>query len=58
MTLTDADMNQILNHMGHSYEVHRTYYRPYDSIGSQGSYGMQSKIKMTEAAPNLSVMVR
>ena len=35
MTLTDADMNQILNHMGHTWEVHRTYYRHYDSIGER-----------------------
>ena len=24
-------MNQILNHMGHTWEVHKTYYRHYDS---------------------------
>ena len=35
MTLPDADMNQILNHMGHTWEVHRTYYRLYDSIGER-----------------------
>ena len=35
MALTDADMNQILNHMGHTWEVHRTYYRHYDSIGER-----------------------
>ena len=35
MTLPDADMNQILNHMGHTWEVHKTYYRHYDSIGER-----------------------
>ncbi len=35
MSLTHADMNQILNHMGHTWEVHKTYYRHYDSIGER-----------------------
>ena len=35
LSLTDADMNQILNHMGHTWEVHRTFYSHYDSIGER-----------------------
>jgi len=35
MTLSDADMNQLLNHMGHTLEVHRAHYRHYDSIGER-----------------------
>ena len=35
LSLTDTDMNQILNHMGHTWEVHRTFYRHYDSIGER-----------------------
>ena len=35
MTLSDADMNQLLNHMGHTQGVHRAHYRHYDSIGER-----------------------
>ena len=28
-------MNQILNHMGHTWDVHRDFYRQYDSVGER-----------------------
>ncbi len=35
LTLSDTDMNQILNHMGHTWDVHRDFYRQYDSVGER-----------------------
>ena len=35
LSLTDGDINQVLNHMGHTWEVHKDYYRQYDSVGER-----------------------
>ena len=35
LSLTQQDMNQVLNHMGHTWDVHRDYYRQYDTIAER-----------------------
>ena len=32
LALDDQDINQVLNHMGHTWDVHRDYYRQYDKV--------------------------
>ena len=32
MSLDEADMTAVLNHMGHTWDVHRDYYRQYSSV--------------------------
>ena len=32
LALDDEDMTQVLNHMGHTWDVHRDYYRQYDKV--------------------------
>ena len=35
MQLDKAQMNQVYNHLGHTYDVHRDYYRHYDPIAER-----------------------
>jgi hypothetical protein len=35
MALSATDMNQVLNHLGHTFDVHRDYYRHYSTIGER-----------------------
>ena len=35
MNLDTAQMNQVYNHLGHTYDVHRDFYRQYDSIAER-----------------------
>ena len=33
--LPKADLNQVLNHMGHTWDVHKDFYRQYDPVGER-----------------------
>ncbi len=35
LALDDEDMTQVLNHMGHTWDVHRDYYRQYDKVAER-----------------------
>ena len=35
MTLDRADINEVLNHMGHTFDVHRDYYQHYSTIAKR-----------------------
>ena len=35
LSLTKSDLNQVLNHMGHTWDVHKDFYRQYDPVGER-----------------------